>query len=165
MTFLRKVHRNKRTTQTYRTHMELHKIDSIQKLRQERLRLQQEANLAKELLHLKVQGTIDSSKMRLLGNWKAIVPVAIAAGIQQFTKNDEPQRTMAATDENAFFAAFQEGFHAFQRPSNERWVALFPVLLRLWELWQDSQAQQSTPVSPPAPVAPMTKETPPLTPA
>ncbi|WP_367390447.1 hypothetical protein [Lewinella sp. LCG006] len=140
--------------------MELHKIDSIQKLRQERLRLQQEANVAQELLHLKVQGTIDSSKVRLLGSWKVLLPVAITAGIQHFVKNSAPRTTTAATDENAFFATFQEGFQAFQRPSHERWGALIPVLLRLWELWQNDQTE-----NPVAPVStPTTKETAPLTP-
>lgn len=133
--------------------MELHKIDSIQELRQERLRLQQEANVARELLHLKVQGTIDSGKKSLLGSWKVILPLVVAAGIQQFTGNNASTATTrqrTKENENAFIATFQEGFHAFQQPGNEKWVALIPIILRLWELWQDRQEDGPIP-SPPAP--------------
>lgn len=123
--------------------MELHKIDSIQELRQERLRLQQEADVARELLHFKVQGAIESSKKGLLGSWKAIIPVVLAAGIQQFTSNNSSRIPRGTRGENEFFATFQEGFHAFQRPGNERWIALFPIIIRLWELWQDRQDERS----------------------
>jgi hypothetical protein len=127
--------------------MELHKIDSIQELRQERLRLQQEANVARELLHRKVQGTLDSGKKSLLGSWKAIIPLVITAGIKQFA-GSKPR--MVSGGEDNFFATFQEGFNAFQRPGSEKWVALFPILLRLWEQWQDRQsvaeAQSTTPI-------------------
>jgi hypothetical protein len=122
--------------------MELHKIDSIQALRQERLRLQQEANAARDLLHLKVQGTIDSGKKGLLGSWKAIIPLIITASIKQFASNNSSRKATVGSEENAFFATFQEGFHAFQQPGNEKWLALFPVIIRLWEQWQDHQEEK-----------------------
>ncbi len=117
--------------------MELHKIDSLQELRQERLRLEQEANVARELLHLKVQSSLESGKNSLLGSWKAIVPLAITAGIKHFA-DGKPR--MASGREDNFFATFQEGVNAFQRPGNEKWMALFPIIIRLWEQWQDRQS-------------------------
>lgn len=138
--------------------MELHKIDSIQALRQEKLRLQQEAEVARELLHFKVQGAIDSSKKGLLGSWKAIIPVVIAAGIQQFTSKNASRVARGDQGENEFFATFQEGYHAFQRPGNERWIALFPIIIRLWELWQDRQDEKSELVSSPASQQPIIKK-------
>jgi hypothetical protein len=96
--------------------------------------LQQEADVARELLHLKVQTTLDSSKKDLLGSWKVLLPLVVTAGIKQFTGN---QPRTATTAGNPFLATFEEGFHAFQRPGNEKWLALFPIVLRLWELWQD----------------------------
>lgn len=123
--------------------MELHKIDSLQELRQERLRLQQEANVARELLHLKVQGTLDIGKNSLLGGWKAIIPLVVTAGIKQFV-GSRPR--MAAGRGDNFFATFQEGFNAFQRPGSEKWIALFPILLHLWEQWQDRQFESTTPI-------------------
>ncbi len=117
--------------------MQLHQIGSIQELRKERLRLQQEADVARELLHLKVQTAIDTGKRGLLGSWKAIIPIALTAGLKQFS-SAKPRG--ATTGENTFFDTFQEGFKAFQQPGNGKWVALFPIIIRLWEQWQEHQA-------------------------
>lgn len=116
--------------------MQLHQIDSIQELRKERLRLEQEADVARELLHLKVQTAIDTGKRGLLGSWKAIIPIAITAGLKQFSSAKPREETMRG---NAFFDTFQEGFKVFQGPSKERWVALLPIIIRLWEQWQEHQ--------------------------
>ena len=116
--------------------MQLHQIDSIQELRKERLRLQQEANVARELLHLKVQTTIDTGKSGLLGSWKAIVPFALTVGLKQFTSGKPREATSGG---NPFFDTFQEGFNVFRQPGNEKWIALLPIIMRLWEQWQDHQ--------------------------
>jgi hypothetical protein len=139
--------------------MELHKIDNIQELRQERLRLQQEADVALELLHLKVQTTLESGNKGLLGSWKAIIPLVITAGIKKFAGDQPRTATMGG---NPFFATFQEGFHAFQRPGNEKWLALFPVILRLWELWQDRPTGASDQASLPVQQEPIRMDEPAL---
>lgn len=126
--------------------MQLHKIDSIQELRAEKLRLQKEADVARELLHLKVQTAIDTGTRGLLGSWKAIIPIAVTAGLKQFSSTKPRGATMG---ERAFFDTFQEGFNAFQQPGNGKWAALFPIIIRLWSQWQEHQTvgdqQRSSP--------------------
>lgn len=116
--------------------MELRKIDTLEELEREKIRLRNEAASARELFQTQLTVTAKSGKDALLSNWKTVLPIVAAVGTKKFFSRSPEEDYHAAQEPNSLLENIQEGLHIIQRPGNEKWIALFPVVKRLFDHWQ-----------------------------
>lgn len=125
--------------------MSLSKIDTLEELEQEKMRLKRESSIALDLFQRQLAVTANSGKKALISNWKTVVPIVAAAGIKRFVNTTtEEADSYQSQAPNTVLESIQEGLSIFQKPGNDKWLSLIPFVKRLWEQYAEGLSGAST---------------------
>lgn len=112
--------------------MQLQEIDSITALQQEKQRLQQEVNAAKQFLTQKTQQSIWNVKasVRKQLSWPNLLQSGLKLGLGAVAAN-----SINSTEPNSpnWLKGLQEGLAIADSEDPQKWIKLLPIALELWQ--------------------------------